>query len=124
ILYTDRLIGLSEWPNAKASYIYGTVSDQAAITLNFALNTASYESGADPRQVERALALYQKVYFQLHQDYTANTSVKVPGVKGNAVAMRLCNSLFGKAGVALDETQAEVIRTFVADCVIYLQSVL
>src|SRR5262249_2883297 len=62
IRYNDRLIGVSSWPNVKASYIYGQ-SSEAALQINFGLDTARYADDKD--QAQRDLALFQRVYFQL-----------------------------------------------------------
>jgi len=118
ILYNDRLIGVAAWPNVQASYIYGGEKGAPELNINFALDTSSYDGNKE--QAERDLALYERVYFQLHQDYT---DLGVPGATGNAVSMVLRNSLLADPDTELSDDQAKIIRDFVSDCVQYLASV-
>jgi hypothetical protein len=118
VRYGDRLIGVSNWTNVKSSYVYRVDGGSASLAADFALDPTSYE--ADPSQAVLDLALFTRVYFQLHQDYTG---LGVPGVTGNAVSMRLANSLMARPETALDEGQAGVVRAFVADVVRWLATV-
>ncbi|WP_316196939.1 LysM domain-containing protein [Bradyrhizobium sp. SZCCHNS3053] len=122
MLYRDELIGLGSWINTNASYSYDGTGG-AAFKLALSLNAAAY---AGPDGVARAaddLSLYTRIYYQLHQDYSADVAVHVPGVSGNAVAMRLSNSLMAKPDVDLSDPQADIIRGYVRACVLYLKLV-
>ena len=116
--YTDRLIGLSAWPKAQATYLYAGAAGAPVLTVNFSLDISPYD--ADGQAVEMAkqdLATYETLYFQLNQDYTG---LGVPGVTGNAVGMVLSNSLQAAPGQPLNAAQAQQLRDFVADCYLFL----
>jgi hypothetical protein len=122
MLYRDQLIGLGAWTNTKASYTYDSTSGNA-LKLNFALNTLAYAGDIGKAQAAQDLSLYTKIYYQLHQDYSKNVAVPVPGVSGNAVTMVVSNSLMADADTALSDTQADIIRGYVSACVLYLTAV-
>jgi len=121
ILYNDRLIGVGGWSNTQVSYIYSGTAGAPVLNLNFVLDTSSYEGNQN--QAQQDLALYQQVYFQLHQDYS-NLSESVPGVTGQAVSMSLSNTLLREPNLSLSDTQADVVRTFVSACVQYLTAII
>ncbi len=121
MLYRDQLIGLGGWTNTKASYTYGASSGNA-LELSFALNTAAYAGTTGQAQAERDLKLYTRIYYQLHQDYSG-AAVPVPGISGNAVTMHVSNSLMAAAETALDDAQADKIRGYVRQCVLYLAAI-
>ncbi len=112
IRYQDRLVGIAAWPNVRVSHIYQGDAGRPELHLNFALDTASYSGNEE--QAKRDLACFTRIYFQLHQEYT---DLGVPGVTGNAVSMRLHNGLLTDPDLLLSDTQAQVIRDFVSDCV-------
>lgn len=114
VRYSDRLIGVAAWPNVKASYLYAT-DGGGTLRLSFALDPKAYEG--DPALAAQDLKVFTRVYFQLHQDYTG---LGVPGVTGNAVSMRVGNSLLARPDTLLAPAQAEVVRGFVRDCVKWL----
>jgi hypothetical protein len=113
ILYNDRLIGLSNWTNVQASYIYAN-DNGPNLQLSLTLDTTNYTELND--QVKKDFALYQLIYFQLHQDYT---NLGVPGVTGNAVSMSITNSLLKKPLIDLGD-KADTVRQFVSECVQFL----
>ncbi|MEM7481907.1 MAG: peptidoglycan-binding protein [Acidobacteriota bacterium] len=119
VLYGDRLLSVAAWPNAKATYTYVGEDGAPRLQADFALDPSTYAE--DKEQAKRDLALYQKVYFQLHQDYTG---LGVPGVSGNAVSMVLSNSLLAAPDTELSAAESDVIRGFVRDCVEYLVKIL
>ncbi|WP_230515889.1 MULTISPECIES: LysM peptidoglycan-binding domain-containing protein [unclassified Janthinobacterium] len=115
--YTDRLLGLSAWPKVQASYLYGTDAGGApALLLTLRMDGLAYATPADAAQ---DLPAYQRLYFQLHQDYTG---LGVPGLSGNAVSIALSNSLLATPLRPLDEARSRQVRDFVAACAIYLQA--
>ncbi|NER45737.1 MAG: peptidoglycan-binding protein [Symploca sp. SIO1A3] len=121
VLYSDRLTGLGEWPNVKASYIYADANDPK-LELNFKLDSTAYQGDRGQAQANNDLKLYKHIYFQLHQDYSTNTTSSPPGIEGNAVSMSLCNSLFATPKIPLGD-RAETIRKFIRDCVIFLANI-
>lgn len=121
MLYRDQLIGLGSWSNTMASYVYDPGAGNS-LTLKFILSGAAYAGDSGKAQAESDLKLYSRIYFQLHQDYSAVTP-QVPGVSGNAVTMRVSNSLMADAETTLTDAQAENIRAYVRDCVIYLTDI-
>ncbi|MEG2029362.1 MAG: hypothetical protein RR376_01795 [Janthinobacterium sp.] len=115
--YTDRLLGLSAWPKVQSSYLYGADAGGAPVLLlTLRMDGLAYATPADAAQ---DLPTYQRLYFQLHQDYTG---LGVPGLSGNAVSMSLSNSLLATPLQPLDEAQSRQVRDFVAACAIYLQA--
>ncbi|TKC87272.1 LysM peptidoglycan-binding domain-containing protein [Trinickia terrae] len=118
LLYTDLLIGLSSWSNTTASYLYSGAAGAPVLNVNLALAIAPYASSPD--QAANDLTLYQKIYFQLNQNYSG---LGVPGLDGNAVSMSLGNSLLDTPGIVLTDSQAGVIRDYVSACVQSLQRI-
>ncbi|MDK9722643.1 MAG: LysM peptidoglycan-binding domain-containing protein [Rhodospirillales bacterium] len=118
LLYADLLIGLSSWSNTTANYIYSGAAGSPALNVNLSFSVSVYAS--NPDQVANDLALYQKIYFQLNQDYTG---LGVPGVTGNAVSMSLSNSMLAQPGVTLTDPQAAAVRGYVSACVQCLQAI-
>lgn len=118
VRYRDTLISPSGWPQALLYYTYSGEAGSPTLDFQLQLITQNYVGQHD--QALRDLALYQLIYYQLHQDYTGKN---VPNVTGNAVSMQLTNSLLAQPLRALSETEAGVIRRFVADCVAYLAAV-
>lgn len=114
IRYMDRLIAMASWPNVQASYIY-TSDDTPQLVLSLNLDTSNYTEVND--QVKKDLQLFEKIYFQLHQDYT---NLGVPGVTGNAVSMSISNSLFKTPNTPLTEENADKVRQFIVECVQFL----
>jgi len=121
MLYRDQLIGLGGWTNTRPSYTYDSNGGNT-LDLSFALNAAAYVGTTGQAQAERDLRLYTRIYYQLHQDYS-NVAVPVPGVSGNAVTMRVGNSLMAAPDTVLSDVQADTIRAYVRACVIYLAAV-
>lgn len=121
MLYRDQLIGLGGWTNTKASYKYESTGGNA-LNLSFALNAVAYAGDTGKAQAESDLRLYTRIYYQLHQDYS-KVAVPVPGVSGNAVSMRVGNSLMAAAETLLTDAQADTIRGYVRACVLYLTAV-
>jgi len=122
ILYSDRLIGVDAWPNTLVSYIY-CAAGKPVMKFNFAF-TPKYDTSNndDIKRAEQDLKLYQRVYFQLHQNYSG-LSVPVPGVRGYAVLMSLSNSLLKDPNIPLCDNQANTVRNFVSACVQYLDAI-
>ena len=115
VLYSDLLVGVAAWPNVNAAYEYAAVTGGAELQVTLVLDPAGYAQ--DPDRARYDLGVFKKVYFQLHQDYTG---LGVPGVTGNAVTMALRNSLMASAETELTDPQADVVRGFVRQCVLYL----
>lgn len=118
VRYRDALVGPAGWPQALLDYAYTGDANGATLELALKLDAQSYVGRLE--QAERDLALYRTVYYQLHQDYTRRG---VPGVTGNAVTMTLTNSLLAAPVRELADSEAAVIRGFVADCVTYLAAI-
>ena len=118
VRYRDTLVNPSGWPQALLYYNYAGHAGSAELEIELLLSTKNYVGQED--QAKRDLALYQLVYYQLHQDYTKQN---VPNITGNAVGMRLSNSLLAQPLRVLSDSEAGVIRAFVADCVAYLAAV-
>ncbi|MBB4952054.1 LysM repeat protein [Agrobacterium vitis] len=118
--YTDRLLGLSSWPKTQATYLYSGTAGAPVLNLSLALDISTYDADGQAVDVaEQDLATYQNIYFQLNQDYTG---LNVPGVTGNAVTMTVTNSLLAVPDQQLSDAEAQSIRNFVADCVVFLQN--
>lgn len=122
LLYRDELVGLGSWTNTKTSYSY-EAKDGTQLTIALALDGKAYAGSNGAAQAANDLGLYTRVYYQLHQDYSANVAVPVPGVTGNAVSMLLSNSLMAEPDVELSADQAEQIRAYVRNCLLYLKAV-
>jgi hypothetical protein len=120
-LYRDQLIGLGGWSNTNASYNYDT-SNGSALNLTFVINAAAYAGDTGKAQAQSDLGLYTKIYYQLHQDYS-KVAAPVPGVTGNAVTMRVSNSLMADGETTLSDTQADIVRGYVKACVLYLAGI-
>lgn len=118
VLYSDLLVGLSGWTSTLANYIYSGAAGSPSLNLSLALDPTPY--AGNPDQAKRDLALYQKIYFQLNQDYTG---LDVPGVTGNAVTMTLTNSVLAAPDTPLTDAQAGQVRQYVAGCAQYLAAV-
>ncbi|WP_266156565.1 lytic transglycosylase [Dyella silvatica] len=118
VRYRDTLVNPSGWPQALLYYSYSGDAANAKLDIELQLSTQNYVGQRD--QAQRDLALYQLVYYQLHQDYTKQN---VPNLSGNAVGMQLTNSLLAQPLRTLSDTEAGMIRGFVADCVAYLAAV-
>jgi LysM repeat protein len=118
--YIDRLIPLTSWPKTKASYIYTGDSGAPVLNLSLEMDIKSYDAkGKAVDAAKQDLATYQTIYFQLNQDYTG---LDVPGVTGNAVTMTLRNTLLAAPDQVLSDSQAQIVRDFVAACVIFLDN--
>lgn len=124
IKYNDLLIGIGEWPNTQTSHIYRSISDASNLSINFLFDTTAYD-GLDnaKQQIEKDLAKYIQIFFQLNQDYS-DLETPIPGVTGNAVTISLNNALLKNPIVDLTESQAGQISTYVVDCINYLNSLL
>jgi len=119
LLYTDLLVGLSAWTNTTANYLYTGTAGSPVLTVSLSFSTVPYKSS--PEQAAGDLQLYQKIYFQLTQDYTG---LGVPGVTGNAVTMSLTNSLLAAPETVLTDDQAAVVRNYVAAVMLCLQAII
>lgn len=115
VRYRDTLINPSGWPQTLLYYTYSGDAAKATLDIELLLSTQHYAGQQD--QARRDLALYQLVYYQLHQNYDKQN---VPNVTGNAVGMQLTNSLLAQPLRVLSDDEADKIRCFVADCVTYL----
>ncbi|MBY4709575.1 LysM peptidoglycan-binding domain-containing protein [Burkholderia cepacia] len=115
ILYTDRLIALSQWPNVSASYRYAGAAGAPQLQITLQLNTAAYQpSAGQPAQAAVTDAtLFNNVYFQLNQDYSR---LGIPGLTGAAVTLAIRNSLTGAAAQPLDTTASAQLIDFVNRC--------
>jgi hypothetical protein len=118
VLYSDRLVGLSGWTSTMSNYIYAGTAGSPVLNLSLTFDPTPYIGNAG--QAKRDLALYQKIYFQLNQDYT---NLNVPGVNDNAVTMSLSNSLLASPVNSLSPAQAGSIRGYVSACVQYLAAI-
>lgn len=118
VRYSDLLIGPSGWTSSLINYIYAGSAGSPVLQMSLQLDPKPYVGNID--QAKRDLALYQKIYFQLNQDYTG---ANVPGVTGNAVTMSLRNSVLAHADLELTSAQATLIRLYVSSCVQYLFAV-
>ncbi|HEV2757118.1 MAG TPA: peptidoglycan-binding protein [Actinomycetota bacterium] len=117
VAYGDLLVGLAAWPGVRASYVYEGTAGAPVLTIDFAFDGTMF--AGDPDEAKRALAVFELVYFQLHQDYTG---LGLPGVTGNAVSMAVTSSLLATQERALSDTEAAIVRAFAAACVQYLES--
>jgi hypothetical protein len=118
VLYSDRLVGISGWTSTLVNYIYSGPAGSPVLNLSLTLDPTPYTDNVD--QAQRDLSLYQKIYFQLNQDYTG---LNVPGVTGNAVTMSLSNSVLALPDSPLTTAQAGLIRGYISACVQYLAAV-
>ncbi|SDG68452.1 LysM peptidoglycan-binding domain-containing protein [Paraburkholderia phenazinium] len=118
LLYTDLLIGLSSWSNTTVNYLYAGTAGQPVLNVNLAFATVLYATSPD--EAVKDLALYQKIYFQLNQNYK---DLGVPDLSGNAVSMSLSNSLLATPESVLSDTQADQVRSYVSACVQCLQGI-
>ncbi|MEM6456884.1 MAG: peptidoglycan-binding protein, partial [Acidobacteriota bacterium] len=118
--YGDRLIGLSDWRNTRASYVYSAGGGSPALALGIALDAAAYAGDDGAARAQEDFGLYRQIYFQLNQNYDGQ---KVPGVDGQAVAMQLHNSLTGGQPIDLDDPQSAQVRDFARDAALYLNAI-
>ncbi|MBT2117094.1 LysM peptidoglycan-binding domain-containing protein [Dyella sp. LX-66] len=115
VRYRDTLVNPSGWPQALLYYNYSGDAGSAMLEIELQLSVQNYTGQLD--QARRDLALYQLVYYQLHQDYSKKN---VPNIDGNAVSIQLANSLLAQPLRTLSDSEAGVIRGFVAACAAYL----
>jgi len=126
VRYTDRLIGIDQWPSVQARYSYKTEASVPQLEVCLSLDTSPYKPGEGEgwdavfQRVAQDRKVFERVYFQLHQDYD-RTAMLLPGLSGNAVSMSLRHSLLKKGSqtIALG-AQEEKVRQFVEDCVAFL----
>lgn len=117
--YTDRLIGLSAWPNTRAVYTYQGQATQVSLALLLSLDLQAY-AGSDEQARERAgkdLALYRQVWFQLDQSYAG---LDLPWCDSRAVTVELRNSLLAQPLTQLDEQQSQPLRDYIEAVIRYL----
>lgn len=131
--YTDRLIGLSQWPNVSASYTYCGVPGKPELEIIFKLNTDAYADSSNESDPLSSLAVtgipqwqqnavndlktFTKIYFQLNQNYD---SLKIPGLSGKAVTISLTNTILESPQSPLSEVQSLQISAFVSKCLKYV----
>lgn len=132
--YTDRLIGLAQWPNVSASYTYGVVPGSIPeLEITLKLNTDAYADSSNksdplsrlavtgiPQWQQNAvndLKIFTKIYFQLNQNYD---SLKIPGLSGKAVTISLTNTILESPQSPLSEDQSLQISAFVSKCLKYV----
>lgn len=117
--YIDRLTGIALWPKTKYSYIYSGDAGAPSLNFNLALDAQAYDPDGQSLDVAtQDLATYQSIYFQLNQDYSG---LGVTGVSGNAVTMTVTNSLLNEPDKVLDDSQSQIVRDFVSECIVFLQ---
>jgi len=117
--YSDRIIGLGQWPNVRADYLYDGSPGTPELNIAFRLETATYDA-AQPGWREAAtndLKTFIRIYFQLNQNYD---TVNVPGISGQAISMSLTNTLLDTPEVQLSDGDARGVRDFVAACLSYV----
>lgn len=130
--YTDRLIGLAQWPNVSASYTYCGVPGKPELEITFKLNTDAYADSSNesdplsrlavtgiPQWQQNAvndLKTFTKIYFQLNQNYDY---LKIPGLSGKAVTISLTNTILESPQSPLSEDQSLQISAFVSKCLKY-----
>ncbi|NDY74239.1 hypothetical protein DO021_20415 [Desulfobacter hydrogenophilus] len=140
ILYTDTLIPIEQWSNTETGYRYQGTKGLPELVVNFTLNVKPYlpndtntfalrrlnatRHGADePIWLQNAkadLAVYTRVFYQLTQNYDA---AGVPGLSGNAVSIRLVNTLLSDRTGSQPEGLHSSLVNYVEQCVLYLQAI-
>lgn len=115
VLYTDMLIGLSQWPNVSSSYVYSGNAGSPQLQITFLLNTAPYlPSGTTPAPAAKTDAtVFNSVYFQVNQNYDG---LGIPGLTGPAVTFSLANTLTGGTPQALDADNTAKLTGFINAC--------
>lgn len=133
--YVDRLIGLDLWPNVRSYYTYGGTTASPQVVLTFQLMTAAYDAPADASDTRNSasatglpvwqqnaandLKTFTRLYFQLNQNYD---NLGIPGLSGRAVSMLVSNTILAAPDAPLSDTDAQTIRDFVADCLVYVSN--
>jgi hypothetical protein len=116
LLYCDKLIGPAAWPNLAAQYRYA--SD--ALTISLSLSTNAYlDKDTGQATAERDFQLYAKIWYQLNQDYGANS----PLARGQAIVFALHNGLLVAPDLVLNDAQTQTFRDFVNQTLAYLAAV-
>ncbi len=116
--YCDRLAGLAQWPNVRATYSYAGTTEAPELTLYLKLDTGAYADPQTGAAHARADAkTFATAYWQLVQDYDA---AGVPGLSGRAVSMAITDTLLADPDVPFDEARAGQVRDFVAACLEYV----
>jgi len=116
VLYTDMLIGLSQWPNVSASYVYSGDAGAPQLQITFLLNTTPYLPSADGKPTAAAITdatVFNSVYFQVNQNYDG---LGIPGLSGPAVTFSLANTLTGGSAQALDASNSASLTGFINAC--------
>ncbi|MGB2983908.1 MAG: LysM domain-containing protein [Candidatus Bipolaricaulia bacterium] len=128
VRYTDRLIGVGQWPSVQARYTYGVDKATSApqLEVSLTLDTSPYEPsegedwGTVLGRIEQDRKVFERVYFQLHQDYDRVQDL-LPGLSGNAVSMNLRHSLLKKESQTIPlKDREDQVRKFVEDCLAFL----
>ncbi len=118
--YSDRLVGLSQWPNVNSAYTYSGTGGAPELVLNLTLEGKAYDDPEKgPRQARVDARTFAAAHWQLAQDYDA---ANVPGLSGRAVSMTIVNSLLAAPEVPLGDQQAAQVRGFVTACLEYLDT--
>jgi LysM repeat protein len=115
VLYTDMLIGLSQWPNVSATYIYSGEAGSPQLQITFMLNTIPYlPTGTTPAPAAVTDAtVFNNVYFQVNQNYDG---LGIPGLSGPAVTFSLANTLTGGSAQVLDAANTALLIDFINAC--------
>jgi hypothetical protein len=119
ITYSDRIVGLSQWPNVRPDYFYGGTPGAPQITLELQFEPAAYDDTNKDwlKTAKNDLKTLTAIYFQINQDYD---TVSVPGLSGQAISMSLENTLLAEPEVPLQGAQAQQVRDFVSQCLTYV----
>ncbi|MDQ3933509.1 MAG: LysM peptidoglycan-binding domain-containing protein [Actinomycetota bacterium] len=117
--YSDRIVGLGQWPNVRADYSYGGSAGAPELTVELRLEICAYDESASGWQQAAAndLETFTRVYFQLNQDYGP---LKIPGLAGWAITMSLENTLLEQPERSLPDDEARQVRDFVSACLAYV----
>ena len=139
IAYVDRLVALDQWPNVRSYYTYGGTAGAPQAEVTFTLNVAAYDAPSGEtkscknppesypwddlpvwqQSALNDLSVFTQLYFQLSQNYDG---LGIPGLAGRAVSMSMTNSILASPEQALSNSDADRLRGFVEDCVVYINN--
>lgn len=134
--YSDRLMPLDTWPSTTRGYRYGGSPGAPELKITLKFDPTAYEPDPDSRAHLSAvregdvlpvwqrnaaadLAKFERVYFQLNQNYDG---LGVPGLAGRAVTLTLINSLLATPEQALPEPAREALLGYVNSAILYLSA--
>jgi hypothetical protein len=139
LTYSDMLIPIDSWPSTTRGYYYDGTAGSPALKITLKFDPTPYNPAAVAahrhlnssrladelpvwqRNATTDLAKFERIYFQLNQDYD-KLAKPVPGLSGPAVTMTMFNSLLATPERQLSDTERKAILAYVDAAFLYLSA--